>query len=171
MIFTPIFFAYIGISADFSSFTPAGLVFALCFVVAGIVGKIVGCGTSAKLFGYDKRESVAIGCGMIARGEVALAVYASGSGLIWKNAEGVVLGIDPLVATICLIIISSILCPVLLKLAFKDHDHIDGDKGVKVPETSISAQAIENLTADGGNGKAASVACDSDCVAEEMKTA
>lgn len=156
MIFTPIFFAYIGISADFSSFTPSGLLFALCFVAVGIIGKIIGCGASARAFGYNGRESLSIGCGMIARGEVALAVYATGSTLIWRGSDGTVLGIDPLVATICLIIISSILCPILLKLTFKGHDGDDG--GAKVPETSISAQAIENLTADGGNGKAKSIA-------------
>ena len=54
-----------------------------------------------------------IGCGMIARGEVALAVYATGQSLICRNGDTVT-GIDPLVATISLIVISSILCPVLL---------------------------------------------------------
>ena len=39
MIFTPIFFAYIGISADFSSFRSSELVFALVFVLLGVIGK------------------------------------------------------------------------------------------------------------------------------------
>ena len=57
---------------------------------------------------------------MIARGEVALAVYAAGQGFILE--EG---GVDPLVATILLIVVSSVLCPVVLKLLFKksaDHE-------------------------------------------------
>ena len=74
MIFTPMFFAYIGISADFSHFRPSGLVFAAVFVLLGLVGKIIGCGGIARLFHYNSREALTIGCGMIARGEVALAV-------------------------------------------------------------------------------------------------
>ncbi|MBP0971847.1 MAG: cation:proton antiporter, partial [Oscillospiraceae bacterium] len=111
MFFTPMFFAYIGISADFSGFHWSSMLFVLAFVAAGIIGKIAGCGVVAHCFGYKKRDSLAAGFGMIARGEVALAVYATGSVLITRNG-----GIDPLVATIFLIITSSILCPIFLKL-------------------------------------------------------
>ena len=117
MIFSPIFFSYIGISADFSGFSWSYLLFGLTFVALGIIGKIVGCGLVAKPFGFKNKECVTIGCGMIARGEVALAVYSSGSMLMAADpAER----LDPLVATIMLIVISSILCPILLKLLFKD---------------------------------------------------
>lgn len=141
MFFTPMFFAYIGISADFSSFRFSGLWFVLAFVVVGILGKIIGCGAMARCFKYSKRESAAAGVGMIARGEVALAVYATGAPMI--AAQG---GIDPLVATIFLIITSSICCPVLLKLVFQNQQIAD----VSVPAHSvtISAEAIENVHHD-----------------------
>ncbi len=115
MIFTPIFFAYIGISANFSSFSLNALWFGLAFVALGIAGKIIGCSLAAKPFGFTNKESLTVGCGMIARGEVALAVYSAGQSLI--AAEN---GLDPLLATIMLILISSIVCPILLKLLFKD---------------------------------------------------
>lgn len=137
MFFTPMFFAYIGISADFSSFVPASLLFILCFVAAGIVGKILGCGAAARCFGFNNRESLAAGFGMIARGEVALAVYSAGQSLIVRDG-----GIDPLVAVIFLIIISSILCPVFLKLVLRDHnaeDIHDHDTGM-----TIGTEALEN---------------------------
>ncbi len=118
MIFSPIFFAYIGISADFSSFKPSDLLFGLVFVAVGIVGKIVGCGSVARLCRYNTRDSATIGFGMIARGEVALAVYTTGHSLIRDSG-----GINPLIATIMLIVISSILCPVFLKLIFGNHKH------------------------------------------------
>ena len=118
MIFSPIFFSYIGISADFSGLSWSYLLFGLTFVALGIIGKIIGCGATAKPFGFKTKECATIGCGMIARGEVALAVYSSGSALMM--AEGMPGRIDPLVATIMLIVISSILCPILLKLLFKD---------------------------------------------------
>lgn len=137
MLFTPMFFAYIGISADFSNFTARGLVFVLVFVALGIIGKIVGCGAVARPFGYTGKESIAIGCGMIARGEVALAVYATGKSLI---CEG---GIDPLLGTILLIILSSVLCPILLKLCFKKHDDL-GYPDALGKKIRISSEALEN---------------------------
>ena len=115
MIFSPIFFSYIGISADFSKFNLNALWFGLIFVVLGIIGKIIGCGGIAKCFKYNNKDSLTIGVGMIARGEVALAVYAAGKSLIMQNN-----GLDPIVATIMLIIISSILCPIFLKIIFKN---------------------------------------------------
>ncbi len=141
MFFTPIFFAFIGISADFSDFTVSGLGFAAVFVLLGILGKIIGCGLAAKPFGYNVKQSITIGCGMIARGEVALAVYAAGQSLIYRDGDKI-LGIDPLVATICLIVCSSIVCPVLLKLMFKNSDDETTDAHMK--GGSINAEAIEN---------------------------
>ncbi len=141
MIFTPIFFAYIGISADFSNFKSSELVFALVFVLLGIIGKIGGCALAAKPFRYTNRESLTIGCGMIARGEVALAIYATGQSLICYDGKTLT-GIDPLVPTIFLIVITSILCPIFLKLVFRNQKHevvaVKGDK------TTIHTEAIEN---------------------------
>lgn len=130
MIFTPIFFAYIGISADFSHFQIADLLFGLVFVFAGVIAKIVGCGLTARLCKYKPKEALTIGCGMIARGEVALAVYTTGKAFIYTDEAGNLLGIDPLVGTIMLIVISSILCPILLKLVFKDKNNGDDHKEI-----------------------------------------
>lgn len=120
MIFSPLFFAYIGISADFSAFKLSDLIFGLVFVAVGIIGKIIGCGSVARLCKYNTRDSATIGFGMIARGEVALAVYTTGHSLIKETG-----GINPLIATIMLIVITSILCPVFLKLVFVSHKHED----------------------------------------------
>lgn len=118
MIFTPIFFAYIGISnADQLAFSWEIFAFALCFVFLGILGKVAGCSLAAKPFGFTNKESLTLGCGMVARGEVALAVYETGKA---KGLIAVSGGIDPLIATIMLIIVSSIVCPILLKLLFKE---------------------------------------------------
>ena len=120
MFFAPLFFAYIGISADFSRFRWGDLLFGLTFVALGVIGKILGCGAMARPCRYNGWESLTIGCGMIARGEVALAVYTTGQSLIYTGADGSLLGIDPLVGIILLIVITSVLCPVLLKLLFRD---------------------------------------------------
>ena len=85
---------------------------------------IIGCGGVAKLCRYSWRESAQIGVGMIARGEVALVVCNKGheAGLF----NGVAVG-DPVVAVIMLVIISSLLCPIFLKLAFKGRRDRRGD--------------------------------------------
>ena len=142
MIFTPMFFAYIGISADFSHFRLSGLVFALVFVALGVVGKVIGCGGTARLFRYSGKESLTIGCGMIARGEVALAVYATGQSLICYE-NGILTGIDPLVATIFLIVLSSVLCPILLKLCFRSHNGEQNAQGER--RATIASEALENV--------------------------
>lgn len=147
MIFTPMFFAYIGISADFSDFEAKGLIFAAVFVIFGILGKIVGCAAAAAPFGYSPRDCLGIGCGMTARGEVALAVYATGQTLIYHNIGGETVGIDPLVSTICLIIVTSVLCPILLKLCFRNSPSAPPSQEVAT-RASISAEAIENVHED-----------------------
>ena len=148
MIFTPIVFAFIGISADFSQFKLNGLLFALVFVLLGVIGKIIGCSGAARAFRYNGKQSLAIGCGMIARGEVALAVYSAGKGLIYYE-NGQLAGIDPLVATICLIVLSSILCPILLKFAFKNHINTPSDnESDKSKQTTIFDEALNNHGSD-----------------------
>ena len=140
MIFSPIFFSYIGISADFSGFNIGYLLFGLTFVALGIIGKIVGCGLVAKPFKFSNKESLTIGCGMIARGEVALAVYSTGHSLIAESG-----GLDPFVATVMLIVISSILCPILLKALFKDKGSTDGS-GDGNGSTAENGNVAENNT-------------------------
>lgn len=142
MLFTPMFFAYIGISADFSSFAPSLLLFVLGFVFVGILGKIAGCAAVAKIFRYNNRESLTIGCGMIARGEVALAVYATGQCMI-AYQDGKLIGLDPLVATIFLIIISSILCPIFLKLVFRGQQTVDVYSEHR--SATISSEALDHV--------------------------
>lgn len=43
MIFGPIFFASIGLKTNISGMTGQLLLFSLCFVLAGMVAKVIGC--------------------------------------------------------------------------------------------------------------------------------
>ncbi len=112
MLFSPIFFADIGIETSFDGFSADILWFALLFVAAGIVGKIIGCGVTARLCGFSNKDSARIGIGMIARGEVALVVTQR------VLAEGII-GSQYLTATVLLVIVTSFLTPILLKLLFR----------------------------------------------------
>lgn len=135
MIFSPVFFANIGIGASFEGFTLDLLWFGLAFVAAGILGKIIGCGGVAKICKNSWRDSSIIGCGMIARGEVALVVCKKGveGGLFAGTA------INPVFPVIMLVIISSLCCPILLKLLYK------GDKSGALP---LSDENSTTLSAD-----------------------
>ncbi|MGN0804742.1 MAG: cation:proton antiporter [Candidatus Coproplasma sp.] len=125
-IFAPVFFANIGISSiSFLGMKPEILLFALLAVVMGIIGKIIGCGAVCKAFKYNLRESAIGGVGMMARGEVALIVtQAVTATSLGANA----LGSEFMIMTVLLILVSSLLTPILLKVLYK---------GVKEPEPDI----------------------------------
>ncbi len=113
LIFTPLFFANIGISYfDFSSFTGLWLPFGLCYVVAALLGKLIGCGAGGLISKFNFNDSTKIGLGMMVRAEVLLVCAQTGinSGLVDNSVS----------SYICLIIIiSSLLSPTFIKLLYK----------------------------------------------------
>ena len=110
MIFTPVFFASVGMRTNLRVMNSSILVFSLLLVVAAVISKIIGCSLGAKLCKISNHQSLVIGIGMVARSEVALMVAQKGinAGMI-----------DPsiLPAIILSVICSALLTPVLLKLA------------------------------------------------------
>ncbi len=113
MFFGPIFFASIGLKTVLSGITPQLICFTVCFIIVALLGKIIGCGLMAKLCGFSNRDSISIGVGMMARGEVALIVAQKGLSVELMNAE-------LFTTVILLIIVSSIMTPILLKICFGD---------------------------------------------------
>ena len=116
IIFGPVFFASIGLKTNIDNITGTILLFSLGFVVVGLISKIIGCGLMAKLCKFNGNDSLKIGVGMMTRGEVALIVAQRGLsvGLL-----------EPIYFTsvIFLIIVSSILTPIILKILYsKDKD-------------------------------------------------
>lgn len=111
-LFAPIFFASIGVKISFSGLTLDVLWFGLAFVIVAILTKIVGCGGVAKLCKFTLKDSLRVGVGMIARGEVALIVMEKGiaAGLIDLKYRVIV---------VMLVLVSSLLAPILLKLLYK----------------------------------------------------
>ena len=113
MIFGPVFFASIGIQNDLSNFNTSIFLFSLAFVVVGMASKVIGCGTVARLEGFKGRDALKIGCGMMTRGEVALIVAQRGFSLG-------ILDSSYSTAVILLIIVSSVVTPILLKVLYND---------------------------------------------------
>lgn len=112
MVFSPIFFATIGMYLDFSGFSGAFAGFGLCYVLVAVAGKLFGCGAAAKLCGFSTKDSYRVGCGMMVRAEVVLICTDKGitTGLVSP-------AVYPFVFMI--IIITSVLAPLLLKFSYK----------------------------------------------------
>lgn len=133
MLFSPVFFASIGIKTSFENFDPNILLFALLFVVVGILGKVIGCGAAAKLCKFNTKDSMRIGVGMVARGEVALIVAQRGI------AEGIIPS-SYLTAVILLVIVTSLLTPVLMKVLYRNEPPAFGQE---LTGGGISVQDVE----------------------------
>jgi Kef-type K+ transport system membrane component KefB len=112
---SPVFFASIGLQVELSGMNAHILLFAVALTVIAVLTKIVGCGLGAKLCHYTNRESLQIGTGMISRGEVALIVATKGAslGLISTELFGPV---------IVVVVVTTIITPILLKVVFRDKD-------------------------------------------------
>lgn len=110
MVFTPVFFANIGMMTNMRNMNSEILLFALLLIVAAVISKIMGCGLGAKLCGMSGHQSLVVGIGMVARSEVALMVAQKGldSGLIPEEA---------LPAIVLSIVASALVTPILLKIA------------------------------------------------------
>ena len=112
MLFSPIFFAGIGLKTQFDNMTWSLLWFCILFVAVALVCKVIGCGLMAKACHFSGGDSLKIGVGMMTRGEVALIV----------SQKGLAIGLIPaeyFAAVIMLIIVSSVVTPILLKLLYK----------------------------------------------------
>ena len=81
-LFAPIFFASIGMRADFA--TNFDFTLSLWILLLACVGKIGGCGLTARLFGMSRADAWAAGFALNARGamEMVLAATALEVGLI-----------------------------------------------------------------------------------------
>lgn len=111
MLFGPVFFASIGLKTNIDDMSLPIFLFSIGFVLVALFAKIVGCGIVSKICKFNFLDSVKIGVGMMTRGEVALIVAQKGLSV------GM---IEPVYFTsvILLIIVSSILTPIILKILF-----------------------------------------------------
>jgi Na+:H+ antiporter len=92
------------------------MAFALVLTVAAILGKQI-CSLGVLQHGTNR---LAIGLGMIPRGEVGLIFAGVGATLILPNAEGVkepVVNAETFAAVVIMVIITTLVTPPLLKWA------------------------------------------------------
>ena len=111
MLFGPIFFASIGLQTNIRAIDTSIMLFSIAFVIVGMLAKIIGCAGMSRCLGFNKLNSLIIGCGMMTRGEVALIVAQRGlaAGLLEHEF---------FTSVILLIIVSSICTPLILKALY-----------------------------------------------------
>ena len=109
---TPVFFANIGMTVKFDSINTGMILFGLCFILAGLSGKVIGCAGASLLCRYDFKDSVRVGLGMMARAEVALVCAQ-------KGVENHMINSNIMPFILILIILSSFVTPMFLKMSYK----------------------------------------------------
>jgi len=83
----------------------------LILLAIAIVGKVLGCGIGAYATGFSRRDSLAVGVGMIPRGEVGLITASLGltAGLVTQ---------DVYVQSVALVLVTTLVTPALLRFCF-----------------------------------------------------
>lgn len=134
LFLAPVFFASIGMTVVLPAMSTQIVIFSVLLVVVAVLSKWLGCGVGAKMCGFTTRECNQIGLGMVCRGEVALIVANKGAevGLMPDALFGPV---------IIMVIISTILTPILLKLAYR------GEDALQLEESPLEnrSEALEQL--------------------------
>jgi Kef-type K+ transport system membrane component KefB len=106
-----IFFASVGIEANLNGINSEVILITSVMFIIAVLGKVIGCSFAARCFKMSKSESLQIGVGMISRGEVAIITANIGlqKGIITEEI---------FLPTLIVVILTTIITPVLLKLAF-----------------------------------------------------
>ena len=121
LFFSPVFFANIGIANIdyFSRIDVTFLAFGAVFVIAALLGKLLGCGACAKLCKFKWNDSFRVGLGMMVRAEVVLICTQKGVDCGLVNPA-----VYPFI--ICIILLSSVLTPILLKWSYRREEKKSG---------------------------------------------
>jgi len=115
-LFVPIFFVDIGLRANLrDALTGDLLLIAILIVLIAILGKIIGSGVGAMLSGFNFKESLRVGSGMVSRGEVGLIV--AGIGLEQK-----VIPEDVFSVMVLMVVVTTLVTPILLRFSFLGDD-------------------------------------------------
>jgi Kef-type K+ transport system membrane component KefB len=148
----PIFFVTVGAKTDLGVLNPTipsnqeGLIMAIFLILVAIIGKVI---TGLSVFGQPGINRLAIGVGMIPRGEVGLVFAGVGaaSGAISKPLGA---------AIIMMVILTTFLAPPLLRFVFPDQETVTTDSkqlvldGAMAAPLSIESPSLTVSTANEG---------------------
>ncbi len=112
ILFTPVFFAKIGLTTTWSMIDPSFLLFGFLFLLVAFVGKGFGASIGARMTKNTWKDSIRCGLAMVVRAEVCLVSAQKGieAGLINPNVQ---------IFLIILIVVTSFGVPLLLKASYR----------------------------------------------------
>lgn len=115
----PIFFASIGLNLNLAALTEVPVFVGLLVLVA-FLGKVVGAGGAARVFGFSARNSMAIGVGMSPRGAVELVIagIALKAGLFDKAISDSAVVQNLFSAVVIMAVATTVISPIILKRVF-----------------------------------------------------
>jgi Kef-type K+ transport system membrane component KefB len=113
ILFSPIFFAYIGAQFNIKALSFESLLLILTLVVIAVISKLLGCGFPAMIALRNIKGGFRVGLGMISRGEVGLIIAGIGvtSGILTQNIYG---------AVVAMVIFTTIVTPIALRWAYTE---------------------------------------------------
>jgi Kef-type K+ transport system membrane component KefB len=111
-LFVPIFLVNIGLQANLRDVSGSLWLFAIILTIVAVVTKVIGSGGGALLAGFNRRDSLRLGVGMISRGEVGLIVasVALSQQMIQRESFSVV---------VFMIVVATLVTPFLLRTVYK----------------------------------------------------
>lgn len=126
--FAPLFFASIGFELDLSAIFKAPL-FVLALIFVAFIGKLAGAGLGAMAAGLRRRESMAVGIGMSARGAVELVIagIALNAGLFDMNGGDTRITESLFSSIVIMAVVTTLMVPVLMKWIINSHAEIWDD--------------------------------------------
>ena len=116
-LLSQVFFASIGLKVALDNMSIGIVFFVITLTIVAILTKTIGAGIGAKICKFSNRECIQIGTGMVSRGEVALIVASKGAEL--GLLSNIMLG--PIVIVV---VVSTMISPILLNIAFKDKEEL-----------------------------------------------
>lgn len=109
--FVPIFFVNIGLAVNMRAIDDNAILFAAIITIVAVISKIIGSGLGALISGFNRREALQLGIGMVSRGEVGLIVasFAFSEGLLSSGNFSIV---------VFMIIVATLITPPMLRAVF-----------------------------------------------------
>lgn len=122
-VLVPIFFVLMGLRVDLAAFARRDIIgFAIALTVVAIIGKQI-CSLVVAERGLNR---LAVGLGMIPRGEVGLIFAGIGTTLVLRNSAGAaepVIGSGTFGAVVMMVVVTTLITPPVLKWALAQKPH------------------------------------------------
>ena len=136
-LFVPIFFIDVGLKVNGRELIGEAFWLFVAMTVIAVIGKIIGSGLGAAMSGFNLREALQLGAGMMSRGEVGLIVASIGitEGVVPQSTFSAVIG---------MVIMTTLLTPPTLRWLFrKPHTSQPDQSDTKIPALHTASEGEE----------------------------